>query len=59
MQRPFIDNPAARGVDEIGGLFHALQPRRGDDPKVIARRLLREKRNAPSGFYGPISYRTH
>jgi len=31
----------------------------GDDPKVIARRLLREKRNGPSGFYGPISYRTH
>ena len=31
----------------------------GDDPKVIARRLLREKRNGPSGFYWPISYRTH
>ena len=31
----------------------------GDDPKVIARRILREKRNGPSGFYGPISYRTH
>jgi len=30
MQRPFIDNPAARGVDEIGGLFHALQPRRAE-----------------------------
>jgi hypothetical protein len=29
----------------------------GDDPKVIARRLLREKRSGPSGFYGPISYR--
>ena len=27
--------------------------------KVIARRLLREKRSGPSGFYGPISYRTH
>ena len=24
----------------------------GDDPKVIARRLLREKRSPPSGFYG-------
>jgi hypothetical protein len=31
----------------------------GDDPKVIARRLLREKKGGPSGFYGPISYRTH
>jgi len=31
----------------------------GDDPKVIARRLLREKRSGSSGFYGPISYRTH
>jgi hypothetical protein len=31
----------------------------GDDPKVIARRLLREKRGSSSGFYGPISYRTH
>jgi len=31
----------------------------GDDPKVIARRLLREKRSGASGFYGPISYRTH
>jgi hypothetical protein len=31
----------------------------GDDPKVIARRVLREKRNGPSGFYGPISYRDH
>ena len=31
----------------------------GDDPKVIARRLLREKRGGSSCFYGPISYRTH
>ena len=31
----------------------------GDDPKVIARRLLREKRSGASGFYGPINYRTH
>jgi len=32
----------------------------GDDPKVIARRILREKKGgATSGFYGPISYRTH
>ena len=31
----------------------------GDDPKVIARRVLREKRNGPSGFYGLISCRTH
>jgi len=31
----------------------------GDDVKVIARRILREKRNGPSSFYGPISYRTH
>jgi hypothetical protein len=32
----------------------------GDDPKVIARRILREKKNGPSGgFYGPISYGTH
>ena len=30
----------------------------GDDPKVIARRILREKRSGPSGFYGPSSYRT-
>jgi len=31
----------------------------GDDPKVIARRLLREKKRGSSGFYGPISYSTH
>src|SRR5262249_7585462 len=32
----------------------------GDDAKVIARRLLREKKSgSSSNFYGPISYRTH
>ena len=32
----------------------------GDDPKVIARRILREKKSgSSSNFYGPISYRTH
>jgi len=44
-----------RGVAPIGRA--AYNP--GDDPKVIARRVLREKRGGRSGFYGPLSYSTH